>query len=309
MLLSDIGLMDVNEDGQRIIIRYADGVYETFTYQGFGENAVQRVVTGKMHVIEVTVKFPGTGAVTEINFCPVCLPLVSHDLRHHCLYTEDETMIKAQADVYYENFEELESEEAWDNGITASSSLYTRYLGRYGRYNPTPSKTIGVGLYSAGVIIELDFYEIDRWRPQDNAMIYVSGELVHLGEFNELVDEGHRTGTTPLGITWKMNSIDTPGYHTGNSNFKDQRHHVKMTVPRSSGLFHDATLRLTLDSQLSAGTNKVSAGWDHIKVTVVHECYVPETGDRADGCCSWDQGNCKFMNTSCYVNSLSINRC
>jgi hypothetical protein len=87
VLISDIGLMDVDEAEQRIRITYDDGVSEVFAYPGFGDNAVQRVICNKLNVKILEIILPGTGAVSELNFCPECRPLESaHD--NDCLKTE-----------------------------------------------------------------------------------------------------------------------------------------------------------------------------------------------------------------------------
>ena len=70
VLFSDIGLMDIEEVTQRLIFTYDDGKRETFTYLGFGDNSVQRVIANKRNVrtLEVTLQ----GAVVELNFCRKC---------------------------------------------------------------------------------------------------------------------------------------------------------------------------------------------------------------------------------------------
>ena len=70
VLFSDIGLMDIEEFTQRLIFTYDDGKRETFTYLGFGDNSVQRVIANKRNVrtLEVTLQ----GAVVELNFCRKC---------------------------------------------------------------------------------------------------------------------------------------------------------------------------------------------------------------------------------------------
>jgi len=66
-------MMDIDETAQTIQFTFANGNTEKYTYQGFGDNAVQRVIANKSDVVKVEVFLPKSGAVTELNFCPVCV--------------------------------------------------------------------------------------------------------------------------------------------------------------------------------------------------------------------------------------------
>ena len=70
MLFSDIGLMDIEESKQRMIFTYQNGVKETFTFVGYGDNGVQRVIANKANVRKLEVLLQG--AVVELNFCGKC---------------------------------------------------------------------------------------------------------------------------------------------------------------------------------------------------------------------------------------------
>jgi hypothetical protein len=72
VLVSVIGLIDVDDDDQRLILMYEGGIIEEFTYRGLGDNAVQRVIVNKYLVEKLVVVFTGTAAVTVLNFCPYC---------------------------------------------------------------------------------------------------------------------------------------------------------------------------------------------------------------------------------------------
>lgn len=72
VFFSDIGLMDIDEKDQGLIFTSSDGSRKLFTYKGFGDNGVQRVIANQYDVIKLEVVFPGSGAITEINFCPEC---------------------------------------------------------------------------------------------------------------------------------------------------------------------------------------------------------------------------------------------
>jgi hypothetical protein len=72
VLLSDIGLIDVDEFDHKLIFFYQDGASEIFTYRGLGDNAVQRVIANKFLVKKLIVILTGTAGVTVLNFCPIC---------------------------------------------------------------------------------------------------------------------------------------------------------------------------------------------------------------------------------------------
>lgn len=283
VLLSDIGLMNVDGDGQRIKVYYNDGIFETFAYSGFGENAVQRIVFGKMHVIKVEVIFSGTGAVTEINFCPDCRPHKSHDKDHHCLFTEDGTTIKAQEVVYYANFEAADQHLKWENGRRYEHSnryeILTSYLGDYmssegGKGTPAPYKVFQVSSRAAGIVVDLDFYERYLWTsPTEKLIIYAGGEAVDLGAFDRNQDEGWREGTTSLGVQWHFDTIRESGWCFGDEACSDQGHRIKIVVPKSSGLYADGKLRLLLKPVILDKKSKAGAGFDNIKVSEIHECH------------------------------------
>jgi hypothetical protein len=67
VLFSDIGLMDIEESKQRMIFTYEDGRKEIFTFVGYGDNGVQRVIANKPNVRKLEVLLQG--AVVELNFC------------------------------------------------------------------------------------------------------------------------------------------------------------------------------------------------------------------------------------------------
>ena len=147
--------MDVDEDNQRIRIHYADGFFETFTYAGFGDNAVQRLIASKINVVKVELSFPGTAGISEISFCPECRPLKEHDTDHHCLYTEDETLIKAKEVTYFENFENSNAYKLWENGKLAKDAFFTSMLGKYEQKSPSPYRTFYVDRKADGIIFEI----------------------------------------------------------------------------------------------------------------------------------------------------------
>lgn len=74
VLVSDIGMMDIDETGQRMRFKYSTSRWrETFRYVGFGDNSVQRVIANKRNVKQLIVVLESSGAITELNFCPKCI--------------------------------------------------------------------------------------------------------------------------------------------------------------------------------------------------------------------------------------------
>jgi len=269
--------MDIDEENQRLKITYADGYQESFTYPGYGDNAVQRILINKLQVVELEVIFTGTGAVTEINFCPQCVvPESAHDVDHQCLFDNDMTLIPAQTIIAFENFESVEPLSKWTNGIleTGEQAAFSTFLGRYGKGTDIPSRTFMVPPPSEaiGIHITLDFYEIDSWDgKRDRADVFIDGEQIELGQFSSRDDEGHREGRTPMGIVWSMDSETAPS-NLGFGKQRDQKHRVKITVPSDTGLFDDGAIRLALAANLNNRIDNESAGWDNIKIVAIEKC-------------------------------------
>jgi len=72
VLVSDVGMMDIDETSQQLKFTYADGSTESYGYVGLGNNSVQRVICNKSNVVKMEIVLPGSGAVTELNFCQSC---------------------------------------------------------------------------------------------------------------------------------------------------------------------------------------------------------------------------------------------
>ena len=186
-------MMDVDEENQRLKVTYADGVSETFTFPGFGDNAVQRVQMNKQNVMKVEVMFPGSGAITEINFCPECLPQIDHDWEHHCLVAGEEEM-KAVTEYEVDDFEDSDPHtvvEGWTHGRADATETgnFTAFLGRYAHGMEAPYKTFWVNKKAETVIIDLDFYKLD-------------------GEITDIFDQDRR-GLVPLSIFVGGEEINT----------------------------------------------------------------------------------------------------
>jgi hypothetical protein len=171
--------MDVDEAEQRIKITYDDGVAELFAYPGFGDNAVQRVICNKLNVKMLEIILPGTGAVTELNFCPECRPLKQmHDNGNHCLRTERGGDINGVEEIAFDDFEgsdSLKALQGWKNALweRSETSAFSQFLGRYGEGVDAPYKEYKVPRDADKVTFELDFYEIDSWDGGSDVATYI----------------------------------------------------------------------------------------------------------------------------------------
>jgi hypothetical protein len=268
VLVSDIGLMDVDEEEQRIRITYDDGVSELFAYSGFGDNAVQRVICNKLNVKELEVIFPGTGAVTELNFCPECRPLTT--THGNCLTTQRGGNINAWEEIAFDRFtgKNREAITGWKSARQGNSrgKLYKEYkVPRDARH-----VTFELDLYAIDHGDLSSLYEIDFWGDtrgdsgEDASNIYVDGEKVALGVFREEYDKKRFSGSTKHGITWTCSKPE--------SEHRYEKYHINIEVPATTGLMKDGKLRLTLTAALSQSLRLKGVYWDNVKVTVGHGC-------------------------------------
>lgn len=72
VLFADIGLMDMDESAHTFKFTFADGATKTYSYVGYGDNGVQRVITNQYNVVQLEMYFPRSAAITEFSFCPEC---------------------------------------------------------------------------------------------------------------------------------------------------------------------------------------------------------------------------------------------
>lgn len=277
--------MDVDEKEQRIKITYDDGVSELFAYPGFGDNAVQRVICSKLNVKILEVFFPGTGAITEINFCPECRPLTrTHGGDSNCLTTENGEDMTGLEQIAFDDFEDVNKDVAvkgWHHAIwdTSNKPGFTQFLGTYKNAARSPYKEYKVPRDAQYVSFEIDLYEIDSWNDDtqqqtatDHVNIYVDGEKIGLGLFDASIDEGMASGTTQHGITWTRTSFGAPAHLGFGTRDMDQKHRVTIQVPQVTGMLKDGKLRLTLEAVI-AGVGAV--GWDNVRATILHICTTP----------------------------------
>jgi hypothetical protein len=73
VFISDIGVMDIASTGQKLkFVVEGTGNNRNYGFEGMGENSAQRILVNQHNVKRVLVKLTGPGAITELNFCPIC---------------------------------------------------------------------------------------------------------------------------------------------------------------------------------------------------------------------------------------------
>jgi hypothetical protein len=137
----------------------------------------------------------------------------------------------------------------------------------------SPYKTFYVPKTAEFAVIELDFYEIDSWdASSDYAFVYVDNMKLSLGAFGQSVNEGLRESNLSNGITIRSNSLGASAHLGFNSRFGDQKHRVKIEIPKSTGLFSDGKFVLKLEAAVTHGRGDESGGWDNIKISHKSNC-------------------------------------
>ena len=179
--------------------------------------------------------------------------------------------------VHTETFEDG-SLAGWNNGSVDYSPGFTKFLGRYGKSNSGPGSDPfkvyrGFPKKAAKVELEFDFYEIDSWDAShgDHFCVVVDHKRLYFGRFDLDVNENGRTGRSH-GMTFRIESRNGPRHIGFNSRWKDQIHHVRVTIPK--GYYkNDGRLKLMFQVRLNEqDLNNESAGFDNIKFTALFNC-------------------------------------
>jgi hypothetical protein len=174
-------------------------------------------------------------------------------------------------------FEDFESNSAkgWVNGKVEGEPGFSNYLGRYDKDDNDirfdPVKAFIVPDDATKVTIEWDFYEIDKWSGTDSISAFVNNIEIPLGVFNMEINESPRNGKTRKGITWSIFSVDLPSNLGGSPFSNDQKHRIRVTVPRrvygsSSILLVRFAVRISDIKWVEA------AGFDNIQLTAFFDC-------------------------------------
>jgi hypothetical protein len=72
VFISDIGVMDIASISRIKFVVNGEGNNRRYDFKGMGENSVQRILVSQHNVERMVLKLTGPGAVTELNFCPIC---------------------------------------------------------------------------------------------------------------------------------------------------------------------------------------------------------------------------------------------
>jgi hypothetical protein len=268
--------MDADQSDQLLEVTYADEVIESFAFKSFGINGVQRVIVSRYNVIKVSVVFSGPSAVTEINFCQLCTSQPASTRRNKgCITSSGNQIAKTTEMLFFEDFENTSQAVAlygWTNGIVNRDCQgnFTAFLGTYTRASLQPYKTYAVPILAEAIIFSFNFYLIDQWTFDDLLSIFIDGERINIRGPDQR--EGNVTfrGKTGLGIIWKLNNFGPPS-NLGFDSFPDQKYFISIEVPRTTKLFSDGKLRLSLQTKTQTASNARS-GWDNIKILARYGC-------------------------------------
>lgn len=155
-------------------------------------------------------------------------------------------------------FEDFENYDwSWTGGNVTRHHEFSTYLGRLGEHMSTVSKQFRVPPDADHITIEFLFYEIDFWCSCDHITVEICNTQVDLGKFTP-GDRGYVEGEVD-GIIWSSNSL-TGSNMMGFNGFNDQKHEMKMTVPRqcySSGML-DLAFNLTTSDLASGGVDNLN---------------------------------------------------
>jgi hypothetical protein len=127
------------------------------------------------------------------------------------------------------HIEDFEDGQAltWVNGLEATGSGFTTFLGRLGKENPDVTKTFEVPITADTIIVEFDFYSIDGHDADDKVYIGVQGTFLDLNLFVS------STGTTSvLYNDIALTIVDRKTYDVGFDSEMDEKFHIKLEIPK-----------------------------------------------------------------------------
>ena len=175
-------------------------------------------------------------------------------------------------------FEDFESGSApeWSINRVESSGGFTSFLGRLGPKDLTSKKFFNIPVASS-LKISFDFYEIDNWEdPTDCFFAYISDQKLDFGNFKASADEGKKRGKTDCGITWTMESKDSPkqiGFRNDDNRFRrDQIHRVVAIVPSSCSVYNNGILSIAFEALTNESVNNEAAGVDNLRIVAQNPC-------------------------------------
>ncbi len=154
----------------------------------------------------------------------------------------------------------------WTNNTTAEDpdGSFTEFLGRGGDSNGAEaiSKTYTFDPNADWAIVEFDFYEIGNWETDDGFHIYIDGEEVFVGRFDEDTSESYEaTATLADGRIVNISvGAGTPS-DQGFEGFDDEIHPVRIEVQDPDG-----SVTVGFGGDFSIGIENESYGIDNVKV-------------------------------------------
>ena len=189
----------------------------------------------------------------------------------------------------FEDFENGSAPE-WSINRVESSGGFTSFLGRLGPKDLTTKKFFNIPAASS-LKVSFDFYEIDNWEdPTDCFFAYISDQKLDFGNFEASADEGRMSGRTDCGITWTMESVDSPkqiGFRNDERRFRrDQIHRVVAIVPSSCSVYDNGILSIAFEALTNESVNNEAAGVDNLRIVAQNPCGdtpAPVSGGSPEG--------------------------
>ena len=162
----------------------------------------------------------------------------------------------------------------WSNGKIESTTLFTKFLGRFGIGDNTTSKTFDVPMYVDEITIEYDMYEIDSWDRLHNDRYYaiVDGRTLDFGLFSMDTTGATETrnGQTD-GITWTHTFSEKAEMGFATFGNMDEKHAVVITVP-SSYFALDRMITVQFVASFSEAISNEALGIDNVKIRAHNTC-------------------------------------
>lgn len=193
---------------------------------------------------------------------PTLVPSMSLSPTSSVVPTAEPSICEDWQTITFEDYENYDW--SWTGGNVTRHREFSTFLGRLGDHMSTVSKQFRVPPDADHITIEFLFYEIDFWCSCDHITVETCDTVVDLGKFTP-GDRGYVEGEVD-GITWSSNSL-TGSNMMGFNGFNDQKHEMKMTLPRrcySSG---------TLDLAFNLTTSDLaSGGVDNLNITAFGLC-------------------------------------
>lgn len=186
---------------------------------------------------------------------PTLRPSMSASPTASVVPTAEPSICEDWQTITFEDFENYDW--SWTGGNVTRHHEFSTYLGRLGEHMSTVSKQFRVPPDADHITIEFLFYEIDFWCSCDHITVEICDTQVDLGKFTP-GDRGYVEGEVD-GIIWSSNSL-TGSNMMGFNGFNDQKHEMKMTIPRqcySSGML-DLAFNLTTSDLASGGVDNLN---------------------------------------------------